>query len=89
LYRTLALFERLGLVHRMYIGWKYKVELSDVFTHHHHHISCLKCGKIVAITEDEKIEQLISAVARSHGFTLQGHQLEVTGYCSLCSGRAG
>src|SRR5882757_8403592 len=74
LYRTLALFERLGLVQRIYIGWKYKVELSDVFTHHHHHISCLRCGKIVAITEEDEIERLIQVIAQSHGFTPQSHQ---------------
>jgi Fur family transcriptional regulator, ferric uptake regulator len=85
LYRTLALFENLGLVQRIYIGWKYKVELSDVFTHHHHHLSCLGCGKIVAITEEDEIERLITAVAQGHGFTPRGHQLEVTGYCAACS----
>jgi Fur family ferric uptake transcriptional regulator len=84
LYRTLGLFERLGLVQRIYIGWKYKIELSDVFTHHHHHISCLGCGKIVAITEEAEIERLIKVVAQRHGFTPQSHQLEVTGYCAAC-----
>jgi Fur family transcriptional regulator, ferric uptake regulator len=85
LYRTIALFEQLGLVQRIYIGWKYKVELSDVFTHHHHHISCLGCGKIVAITEEDEIERLITALASRHGFTPQSHQLEVTGYCGACT----
>lgn len=85
LYRTLALFERLGLVQRINVGWKYKVELSDVFTHHHHHLSCLNCGKIVAITEEDEIERLIKAIARSYGFVPRGHQLEITGYCTSCS----
>lgn len=84
LYRTVSLFERLGIVQRLYIGWKYKVELSDIFSHHHHHISCLGCGKIVAITEEAEIEQLISNIAAQHGFNAQGHQLEVRGYCATC-----
>jgi len=84
LYRTVSLFERLGIVQRLYIGWKYKVELSDIFSHHHHHISCLGCGKIVAITEETEIEQLISSLAAQHGFSAQGHQLEVRGYCAAC-----
>jgi Fur family ferric uptake transcriptional regulator len=84
LYRTVGLFEQLGIVQRIYIGWKYKVELSDVFTHHHHHISCLTCGKIVAITEEDEIETLITALAAKHGFTTQNHQLEVRGYCPTC-----
>jgi len=84
LYRTVSLFESLGLVQRIYIGWKYKVELSDIFTHHHHHISCLSCGKIVAITEEDEIETLIDDLAKRHGFTAPNHQLEIRGYCSNC-----
>lgn len=84
LYRTIALFEKLGIVQRIYIGWKYKIELSDIFTHHHHHISCLSCGKIVAITEEDEIEQLIQNLAAKHGFTAQNHQLEIRGLCQSC-----
>lgn len=84
LYRTISLFEQLGLVHRVYIGWKYKVELSDIFTHHHHHLSCLRCGKVVALAEDAPAEQLIRTLATRHGFTVQHHQLEIQGYCADC-----
>jgi Fur family ferric uptake transcriptional regulator len=87
LYRAISLFEKLGLVQRIYIGWKYKIELSDIFTHHHHHISCLGCGKVVAITEEAEIEKLISTLAQRHGFTAQSHQLEVRGYCTKCKER--
>lgn len=84
LYRTVALFEKLGIVQRIYIGWKYKIELSDIFTHHHHHISCLNCGKIVAITEEDEIEQLIDNLASRHNFVAQKHQLEIRGLCPNC-----
>jgi len=85
LYRVLALFEKLGLVRRVYIGWKYKVELSDVFTHHHHHISCLQCGRVVAITEDDEIEKLIHQLTERYGFTDPSHQLEISGHCPICT----
>jgi Fur family ferric uptake transcriptional regulator len=88
LYRTVDLFERLGIVQRIYIGWKYKIELSDIFTHHHHHISCLGCGKVVAITEEKEIEQLINDLSARHGFTAQNHQLEIRGLCQVCSKKA-
>ena len=84
LYRTIDLFEKLGLVHRIYIGWKYKVELSDIFRHHHHHISCSSCGKIVAITEEQQIERLLAELASRYGFVAQGHQLEIQGLCAHC-----
>ncbi len=87
LYRTVGLFEKLGLVQRIYIGWKYKIELSDVLTHHHHHISCLHCGKIVAITEEKEIESTIASLAQRHGFVAANHQLEVRGYCADCSAK--
>ena len=85
LYRTIALYEQLGIVQRIYIGWKYKAELSDIFSHHHHHISCLACGKIVAITNEDHIEHLIAGIAQSHGFVAQKHQLEIRGYCASCN----
>lgn len=84
LYRTVDLFEKLGVVQRIYIGWKYKIELSDIFTHHHHHISCLQCGKIVPLQEDEKLEALLTLLAQQQNFTAQSHQLEICGYCQNC-----
>lgn len=87
LYRTLALFEQLGLVQRVYIGWKYKIELGDILAHHHHHIACTNCGRVVTLPGGPDIEQLISGLAGRHGFTATGHQLEIQGLCPAC--RAG
>lgn len=83
-YRAISLFERLGIVQRVYIGWKYKLELSDIFEHHHHHISCLACGKLVAIKEDTEVERLIQSLATKSGMTAERHQLEIQGYCDKC-----
>lgn len=84
LYRTVILFEKLGLVQRIYIGWKYKIELSDIFTHHHHHLSCLECGKVIALTGETEIELLIAQLARRHEFVPEAHLLEINGYCVVC-----
>lgn len=85
IYRNIELFERLSIVKKVYIGWKYKVELSDVFTTHHHHLLCLGCGKVVDIEDERHIEAFIQRVAREQGFTVSGHQFEIEGYCQLCS----
>lgn len=85
LYRTITLFEKLGIVQRLQIGFKYKLELTDLFSDHHHHITCLQCGKIVALTEHEQIERLITLLAKRHGMTAEKHQLEIQGHCSDCS----
>lgn len=83
-YRIIELYEKLGIVRRITIGWKYRLELSDIFLNHHHHISCLGCGRIVAIKEDDDIENLIKRLGETSGFRQISHQLELQGYCSNC-----
>jgi Fe2+ or Zn2+ uptake regulation protein len=78
------MFEQVGIVQRVYVGWKYKIELTDIFSHHHHHISCLGCHKLIAIKEDEQIEKLIQELATAHQVVAISHQLEVQGYCTTC-----
>lgn len=84
IYRIVALFEHLGIVRRINIGWKYKVELGDKFAEHHHHLTCLKCHKVVPINEHE-LEAFITNVALSHRFKPVEHQVEIQGYCESCA----
>jgi Fe2+ or Zn2+ uptake regulation protein len=84
-YRNIDLFEKLGLVHRIYIGWKYKLELSDAFTGHHHHLSCLQCGRIIDIQDETHIDAFIRDISAAYGFQPRRHQFEVDGYCAECS----
>ncbi len=84
LYRNIELFEKLGIVHRLYIGWKYKIELSDQFVSHHHHLTCVRCGKIVDISDEQHIDHFIHQVAENVGFTPLRHQFEIQGVCSVC-----
>ncbi|HIA91914.1 TPA: transcriptional repressor [Candidatus Saccharibacteria bacterium] len=83
-YRNLDLFEKLGLIHRVQIGWKYKLELSDEFLDHHHHLSCLKCGRVIDIEDEKHIEHFIAEVSKHYGFVAKQHQFEVSGYCREC-----
>lgn len=83
-YRVIELFQELGIVKRLQIGWKYKLELSDAFNPHHHHLSCTNCGKTIVIHEDKTIEQLIHQLASSNNFKLTDHQLEIQGLCQNC-----
>jgi Fur family ferric uptake transcriptional regulator len=84
LYRIIRIFEQTGIAQRVYVGWKYKLELTDIFSHHHHHISCLSCHKLIAIQEDADIEKLIQELAIKHHVIATSHQLEVQGYCQDC-----
>jgi len=83
-YRTIQLFEQLGVVQRLQIGWKYKLELSDKFSAHHHHLSCVQCGRTIAIDEDTALEKRMRLLASAYGFLPQGHQLEIRGLCEAC-----
>lgn len=85
IYRNIELFERLGIVKKVYIGWKYKVELSDMFTSHHHHLLCLGCGRVIDIEDEQHIESFIQSVANEQGFTVRSHQFEIEGYCQTCA----
>jgi Fe2+ or Zn2+ uptake regulation protein len=87
LYRTIELFERTNIVQRVNMGWKYRLELTDLFAHHHHHIACLSCGMLSAISEDAKVEQLIHELANASGYTPIRHQLEIQGLCPSCQAK--
>lgn len=84
-YRTVQLFESLGIVQRIPIGWKYKLELSDIFSDHHHHAHCSKCEKLIKLKEHEEIERAIEEIARANGLRITSHSLEIHGLCSTCS----
>lgn len=83
-YRSIGLFEKLGIVYRIYIGWKYKLELSDLFMTHHHHLSCLSCGRIIDIGDEKHIDEFINKIAAKEGFKPRSHQFEIDGYCKEC-----
>ena len=83
-YRIIELFERLGIVHRLNIGWKYKVELSDVFHSHHHHFYCVACGRAYPLEPNPMLETMIDSNISQAGFSPRGHQLEIYGLCPNC-----
>jgi Fur family ferric uptake transcriptional regulator len=84
LYRTVTLFEKLGIIQRLQIGWKYKLELSNSFQNHHHHLSCRKCSAIIPLPEDEQLENRLNQLASTIGFYPEDHQIEIRGLCKEC-----
>jgi len=84
LYRTITLFETLGIVQRLQMGWKYRIELADDFNFHHHHITCKNCGLTLPVREDLTLEASIRTLAMEYGFTEVTHQLEMHGQCPRC-----
>lgn len=83
-YRTINAFEKAGIVNRVNVGWKYKVELSDNFKEHHHHLTCVSCGTIIDFDEPQNLDEELHKIALSKKFILQNHILELKGVCSKC-----
>ncbi len=83
-YRAITLFEKLGIVQRLQIGWKYKLELSDAFHHHHHHLTCQRCGRTVPLSEDRILEERLRLLAARERFKMKDHQMEIQGLCADC-----
>ena len=84
-YRTISLFEKLGIVQRLQTGWKYKLELTDDFHEHHHHATCLGCEKTFVLPEEASLESDVRKLVAGLRFMIKSHQLEIQGYCSACS----
>lgn len=83
-YRCIALFEKLQIVQRLNIGWKYKLELTDSFHYHHHHITCKSCGHTKALKESIQLEDIVNDLATTDGYVALSHQIEIVGICEKC-----
>lgn len=84
-YRTLDLFERLGVVRRLDAGQgvaRYEVH-SEGEGHYHHHLICLECGRILEFDRD-LLERVERAVERESGFQVLDHSLLLFGLCPDC-----
>ena len=83
-YRALEQLEELHLVQRLDVGGEAAAyERVDPSGHHHHHIVCQDCGKVVPF-EDPKLERAIHAVADDSGFEVSAHEVTLRGTCRPC-----
>ncbi len=79
-YRVLTQFEAAGLVSRHHFEGGHSVfELNQ--GHHHDHIVCNQCGKVVEFVE-ETIERCQEKVAKKAGFKIRDHSLIIYGDCT-------
>ncbi|GAC1386554.1 MAG: Fur family transcriptional regulator [Candidatus Saccharimonadales bacterium] len=84
IYRNVTLFESIGIINRLPVGWKYQLELSDLFSDHHHHITCIKCGNVEPFQEEESLEKKIADIGTTAGYLVESHSLEIRGVCPVC-----
>ncbi len=81
-YRMLKLLKESGLAHQWQFGDGHS-RFEKATDHHHDHLICVKCGKIIEF-HDEKIEELQEKVAQKNHFKIVRHVHEVFGLCSKC-----
>lgn len=84
IYRNVKVFEKLGVISRLQLGWHSKLEMSDMFRHHHHHLTCIRCNRVIILREDPVIERQIAQLSRAKNFRPVDHQLEISGICAKC-----
>lgn len=87
-YRTVQLLLELELIDRINLddGFvRYEIGSMGRKKHHrHHHLICLKCGKVLAFQED-MLETLETGVREAIGFRVTDHEVKLYGYCRDCS----
>jgi len=87
LYRTLARLVEAGLVHKIEMAQgqaRYEIMFGR---HHHDHMICLTCGRIIEF-ESREIERAQDLVCRRKGFTMTGHMHQIRGLCAGCAASA-
>lgn len=75
LYRTLQLFEKIGIVEKHSFGSSRARYESGMHEHHDHFIDT-RSGKVVEFHSPE-IEALQAKIAARHGFRIVAHKLEI------------
>lgn len=85
IYRNVELLEKIGVIKKIHTGWKYKIELSDEFHGHHHHLICSVCHKVIVSEKDLVLEKVIIGLGKLLDFSVENHSLEIYGKCKKCS----
>ncbi|MDP2516268.1 ferric iron uptake transcriptional regulator [Photobacterium damselae subsp. piscicida] len=79
-YRVLNQFDDAGIVTRHHFeGGKSVFELAT--QHHHDHLVCLDCGKVIEFS-DELIERRQKEIAAQYNVDLTNHSLYLYGHCA-------
>lgn len=85
-YRALDLLSELGILVQVDFGdgcARYELNTADPKIHHHHHLICLKCKKVIEFEED-LLDELEADIAEKSSFQIINHEVKFFGYCSEC-----
>lgn len=84
-YRSLELLFDMAFLQKMdFDDGKARFELNESGgSHQHHHLLCLKCGKVTSF-EDDLLDELERSIAEKSGFRIVDHQVKFYGCCREC-----
>ena len=82
IYRSLDLFESLGIVFKITSGSTMKYMLCELMDHHHH-VICKGCGNVAEMRFCD-ISKWSKKVMESTGYQVTDHQLNFYGFCKSC-----
>ena len=87
-YRTVQLLLELELIDRINLedGFaRYEIgDTQECERHRHHHLICLRCGRVSAFQKD-MLEALETGVEAALGFRVTDHEVKLYGICRDCS----
>jgi Fur family transcriptional regulator, peroxide stress response regulator len=85
-YRAIALFSELGLLHRVQT-LSGDVCYTAIHPGHRHPLVCGSCRRVVDFAGDDDVKDLHRRLARETGFAIYGHHIEVYGICPECQAK--
>jgi Fur family ferric uptake transcriptional regulator len=84
IYRVLDLLVEHGLAERVLVGeGQARFEPLLPSGHHHHHLVCDRCGRLVAF-DDPGLEKAIDKLSARLGVTVESHDVLLHGACGRC-----
>ena len=85
-YRILSAFVERGLVSRTLVDGDDKALFEVKRYEHKHHFVCLRCKEVFPLAGCP-LEQYEQNLGQDEGFVVEGHKLEIYGYCPNCKGK--
>jgi len=90
IYRTLDLLVQMGLLKKFDFGdGQSRYELASGIKKNHHHLVCIKCGKIIDYDdfvkeEIELVKKMEEALSKKYNFDIKDHKIQFYGVCDKC-----
>ncbi|PKM96184.1 MAG: transcriptional repressor [Firmicutes bacterium HGW-Firmicutes-1] len=86
-YRTIQLLHDLKLIDKLDLNdgfIRYEIGKWDAHKHHHHHLICEVCGKVIE-AEDDLLDLIEETCSDKYQFKVTNHVVKFYGICSECS----